>query len=79
MSANSSDKPAQMPLNLKMFTVAETAAILDVSRKLVSNWIHAGDLPAIRLGPGKRLLRIRQQDLEQFIAQGEINTEEPTS
>jgi excisionase family DNA binding protein len=54
-------------------TLAETAAILKVSRKTVSGWIDRGALPAIRLGPGKRLIRIRQEDLESFIAQGEIS------
>jgi hypothetical protein len=29
-----------VPLSLELFTVAETAAILGVSRRLVTNWIH---------------------------------------
>jgi len=58
--------------SLELFTVAETASILGVSRKLVSTWIRQGALPAIRLGPGQRLLRIRRADLEAFIASGQI-------
>ncbi len=56
--------------NLELFTIAECAAILNVSRKLISNWIRTGALPAIRLGPGQRLLRVRKQDLEAFIEYG---------
>ena len=58
--------------SLELFTVAECAAILNVSRKLIGNWIREGALPAVRLGPGQRLIRIRKQDLEHFIEQGAI-------
>lgn len=59
-------KPSRLdPLNL--YTVAETAVILGVSRKLVFTWVKDGVLPATRLGPGQRLIRIRRVDLEQFI------------
>ena len=67
MSNPTKKKP--MP-TLELFNIAECAAILGVSRKLVSNWIRSGALPAIRLGPGQRLLRVRRQDLEAFIDQG---------
>ena len=65
-----------VPLSLELFTVAETAAILGVSRRLVTNWIHAGALPVIRLGPGQRLLRIKRADLESFIGQSSGNFRE---
>lgn len=60
-----SDPPR--PPSLELYTVGETAAILGVSRRSVSNWIKQGALPAIRLGPGQRMLRIRLADLEAFI------------
>ncbi len=60
------------PTTLNFFTVTEVASILGISRRLVSNWIHQGALPAIRLGPGRRLLRIRRVDLEDFVNRGEI-------
>ncbi len=67
-------KPSRLD-GLDLYSVAETAAILGVSEKLVFNWIKQGILPAIRLGPGRRLIRIRRIDLEKF-----INTEfEPSS
>jgi excisionase family DNA binding protein len=55
------------PALLDFYTVAETAAILGVSQKLVFTWIKDEALPAIRLGPGRRLIRIRRVDLEEFI------------
>jgi excisionase family DNA binding protein len=68
------DKGKELSANLQLLSIQETAAILDVSRKLVSKWIHSGALPAIRLGPGQRLIRIRQDDLEAFIEAGEMAT-----
>jgi excisionase family DNA binding protein len=68
------DKGKELSANLQLLSIQETAAILDVSRKLVSKWIHSGALPAIRLGPGQRLIRIRQDDLEAFIEAGEMTT-----
>jgi excisionase family DNA binding protein len=62
------DQHREIPQALKLYTVAETAAILSVSKKSVYNWIKQAALPAIRLGPGQRYLRIRQTDLERFIA-----------
>ena len=61
-----SDRGVRTP-NLDLFTIAECAAILNVSRKLVSLWIRKGDLPALKLGPGQRLVRVRKGDLEAFI------------
>jgi excisionase family DNA binding protein len=62
------DQQVEVPQALKLYTVAETAAILSVSKKSVYNWIKQAALPAIRLGPGQRYLRIRQTDLERFIS-----------
>lgn len=44
------------------YTVAEAAAVLDVSPSTVLRWIKAGRLPAQRVGP--KTLRIRKQDVE---------------
>jgi excisionase family DNA binding protein len=68
------EKPIIASRALDLLTLAETAAVLKVSRKAVSVWVNQGALPAVRLGPGKRLIRIRRTDLEDFIAQGEITT-----
>ncbi len=58
-----------LPSALQLFTITETAVILGVSRRLVSNWIQEGALPAIRLGPGQRLVRVTIGDLEAFLEQ----------
>ncbi len=65
-------KRKEVPAALELFTVAEAASILGVSRKLVGLWIREGVLPAIRLGPGQRLLRIRRSDLEAFVARYQV-------
>jgi excisionase family DNA binding protein len=59
-------KPSR-PETLDLYTVAETATILNVSQKTVSTWISEEVLPAIRLGPGQRLIRVRRADLEAFV------------
>jgi excisionase family DNA binding protein len=66
---NEEIQPSNIPSSLKLYTVAETAAILSVSTKSVYTWIKEEALTALRLGPGQRYLRIREADLEAFIAQ----------
>jgi len=61
------------PTPFDLFTISETAAILGVSYRSVSNWIKQDALPAIRLGPEKHLIRIRVTDLEAFIDQGTLS------
>ncbi len=56
-----------IPHELRLFTVAEAAAILNVSLRTLQNWVHDGQLPYTRLGEGGRLIRIRAKDLQQFI------------
>ncbi len=57
--------PDQPELNL--YTTKQVADILSVSLRTVQSWIRNGSLPHVRLGDGKRLVRIRAQDLEAFI------------
>ncbi|MBC8508613.1 MAG: helix-turn-helix domain-containing protein [Chloroflexi bacterium] len=56
-----------LPATLQFFSVDEVAVILKVSKKMVQQWIQEGHLPAFRVGPQSRLLRIRYQDLEDFV------------
>ena len=58
-----------VPPKLRLYTTAEAAAILNVSLRTLQGWIREGQLPHVRLGEGGRLVRIRAQDLEDFIQQ----------
>lgn len=69
MPETTTKRAIPVPPALQLFTITETAIILGVSRRLVSNWIQEGALPAIRLGPGQRLVRVTIGDLEAFIDQ----------
>jgi excisionase family DNA binding protein len=69
MTNQSPGRTAVMRLNWRLYTTAEAAAILNVSLRTVQGWIRDGTLPHARLGDGGRLVRIRAQDLEDFIQQ----------
>lgn len=45
----------QMGQEPKFFTVAEVAAIMRVSKMTVYRLVHAGDMPAIRVGRSYRV------------------------
>ena len=68
MTSQQDTRPPR-PDSLDSYTVTETAAILGVSEKLVFSWVKDEIPPAIRLGPGRRLIRIRRIDLEAFVEQ----------
>jgi excisionase family DNA binding protein len=53
--------------SLQFYSIAEVALIIDVSKKMVQKWVQEGHLPAFRVSPQFRLMRIRRQDLEDFI------------
>jgi excisionase family DNA binding protein len=56
-----------------LFTVAEVADVLRVSNMTVYRLIKAGELPALRVGKN---YRIREHDLEAFLATGTVFAEE---
>jgi excisionase family DNA binding protein len=60
---------SSVPPELRLYTTAEAAAILNVSLRTLQGWVRDGALPHVRLGEGGRLVRIRAQDLEDFIQQ----------
>lgn len=47
------------------FTPEQVAGVLGVHRNTVVNWIKAGRLPAVKIGP--RSLRISPEALEEFL------------
>ncbi len=52
----------------RFLTVLDIAELLKLNQQTVRNWIDAGKLPAVRVG---RRVRIRQSELDRFIAAGE--------
>jgi excisionase family DNA binding protein len=51
----------------KFLTVAQAAERLSVSRWTIYRRVWSGELPAIRLGPEGSALRIREDELEQWL------------
>jgi excisionase family DNA binding protein len=56
-----------------LLTVAEVAGVLRVSNMTVYRLIKAGDMPALRVGKN---YRIRERDLEVFLASGTVVADE---
>ena len=49
------------------YSPADLVELLGVSIRTVRSWIRSGDLAHYRLGPGERLIRVRHEDLEEFL------------
>jgi excisionase family DNA binding protein len=60
-------------------TVREVAAILHVSAATVYALCNKRKLAHIRVGAGRGTIRIRQEDLDAFIAGATVQTGEPTA
>jgi excisionase family DNA binding protein len=56
----------------RYLTVADVAELLKLNQQTVRNWIDAGELAAIRVGA--RRVRVRESDLEKFIASSTTST-----
>jgi excisionase family DNA binding protein len=50
----------------EIMTAAEAAEYLQIHIKTLYEWIKAGDLPVVKLGP--RSTRIRKADIDAFLA-----------
>ena len=61
------------PTTGPLLTVIEVAEVLRVSNMTVYRLIKSGELPALRVGKN---YRIRESELEAFLAAGLIDTEE---
>ena len=61
------------PLTGPLLTVAEVADVLRVSNMTVYRLIKAGDLAALRVGKN---YRIRQHDLDAYLASGSVAADE---
>ncbi|MEX2549488.1 MAG: helix-turn-helix domain-containing protein [Nitriliruptoraceae bacterium] len=62
-----------IPVGGPLLTVAEVAEVLRVSNMTVYRLIKAGDMPALRVGKN---YRIREADLETFLAEGTVAADE---
>jgi excisionase family DNA binding protein len=69
MSSREVSGPSVGPL----LTVAEVADMLRVSNMTVYRLIKAGDISALRVGKN---YRIRQQELEDYLASGSVAVDE---
>lgn len=57
---------------LRYLTVAEVAETMRVSRMTVYRMVHAGELPAVRVG---RSFRVPQDALEAYLAASSVEAE----
>ncbi len=55
----------------KLLSPEQVAEILGVSQKMVRDWLRAGRIKGVKLG---RIWRVREQDLEAFLAEAERAT-----
>jgi excisionase family DNA binding protein len=61
----------------ELLTVDEVAGLLKVNAQTVRNWLDRGELGHVRVG--SRRVRIRQSDLDAFLAAGTKTAESATS
>jgi excisionase family DNA binding protein len=66
MYKNLMDNPSET-ITKKLLRGSEAAEILNCSAAYVFQMIRQGELPGVRLG---RSVRVRQEDLDEFIASG---------
>ena len=57
-------QPEQLPLGGSFLTVAEVAALMRVSKMTVYRLVHAGDLPAVRVG---RSFRVPEEAVRRYL------------
>lgn len=58
---------------VKVYTLAEVAAILKVTRRTLYNYVKAGTLPAVKIG---KSWRVSEEALKSFISTGAPAEEE---
>jgi excisionase family DNA binding protein len=68
MASGSEDQPLS---EVRFLTVAEVAGIMRVSKMTVYRLVHAGDLPAIRVG---RSFRVPEQAVHDYLRDSFVET-----
>jgi excisionase family DNA binding protein len=72
MPAQGPQRPADRPLSEVTFlTVAEVAAVMRVSKMTVYRLVHAGTLPAVRVG---RSFRVPEKAVHDYLDQSYVET-----
>ena len=56
-----------LPTSMQFYTIAEVAIILETKVGYIYEWIQDGLLPAVQFGSEQYMLRIRAQDLENYV------------
>jgi excisionase family DNA binding protein len=56
---------------VRFLTVAEVAAIMRVSKMTVYRLVHAGELPAVRVG---RSFRVPEEAVHEYLRQSYVDT-----
>ena len=51
----------------KLYTTVEVTEMLSISLRTVRKWINNGELAHTRLSASKRLIRVREEDLNAFL------------
>ncbi len=62
----------------RWLTTAEIAKRLSLTERTIRDWLRSGRLPGIRLGSSRAGWRIREADLDAFLAQRSTVQKEST-
>ena len=62
---------------MHMLTVQDVADLLKVSNSLVYNLIASGKIPSHRIGTGRGAIRVRRDDLDQYVRQCRVEPVAP--
>ena len=69
---SSSSAGGERPLaELRFLTVAEVASLMRVSKMTVYRLVHAGDLPAVRVG---RSFRVPEAEVHRYLRSSYVDT-----
>ena len=71
VARGSSDRPDRPLSEVTFLTVAEVAAVMRVSKMTVYRLVHAGALPAVRVG---RSFRVREQAVHDYLRESYVDT-----
>jgi excisionase family DNA binding protein len=71
MAVGNRDEPGRPLSEVTLLTVAEVAAVMRVSKMTVYRLVHAGELPALRVG---RSYRVPEQAVHDYLRAAYVET-----